>query len=327
MVTCQRALADAAAFIKEHDQFLVVSHIDPDGDATGSALAVAHLLRKLNKSYTVVNEGATPKRFSFLPGYDQIVNLKEQPLAQTFKYVIAVDVADETRMGLIAHLFDEEVFLLNIDHHPTNTHFGQINVICPEAASTTQIIYHLCRQHFPETMHDHLAEALYTGLLTDTGGFRYANTSKSVLEMAASLLEFGFNPSEIARHSLETVTLGHVELLKRALNNLIMAKDNKIAIMMVTEEDLKQSKASREDQDGLASFPIKIDGVEVGIVLKELGSDEIRVSLRSKKQVDVSLLAQQFGGGGHARAAGFTYCGTLEAVKEKLLAELDTLLD
>jgi phosphoesterase RecJ-like protein len=327
METFGHALHEAAKFIKAYDHFLVISHIYPDGDATGSALAMAHLLRKLNKSYTIVNEGASPKRFSFLNGYDHIINLKERPLTQTFDYVIAVDVADEGRMGEIQHLFSNQVRLLNIDHHPTNTRFGHINVVCPQAASTTEIIYHLCQTCFPNVMHDHLAEALYTGLLTDTGGFRYANTTKNVLETAAHLLEFGLNPAEIARHSLETVTSAHVELLKRALNSLTFAYENQVAMMIVNETDLKESQAAPDDQDGLASFPVKIEGVEVGVVFKELKEGEVKVSLRSKARVNVAELAKCFGGGGHARAAGFTYLGSLEEAKANLLAELKPLLN
>ncbi|MDQ0337306.1 phosphoesterase RecJ-like protein [Caldalkalibacillus uzonensis] len=326
MQTYRQALAQASQFIKDHDQFLVVSHVNPDGDATGSVLAVAHLLHFLGKSYMLVNEGASPRRFSFLKGFEQIINLSETPVDQRFRYVIAVDVADQERLGEIGPLFSDDAELLNIDHHPTNTRFGQVNVIQPEAASTTEILYDLCQRHFQQAFAPDLAEALYTGLLTDTGGFRYANTTHKVLEMAADLLTYNLRPAKIAQYALETITTGHIKILKQALDTLTFAYEQQVALMSVSLEAIHQTGVDRDDIDGLVGYPSNIAGVKVGILLKEVEQGQVKVSLRSRDTVNVAEIAQVFGGGGHAKAAGFTYRGTLAEAKQALLAKLEEVL-
>lgn len=196
-----KQLEEAASFIRENDDFLVISHLHPDGDATGSSLAVAHLLHNLGKRYIVANEGSVPKRFSFLTGYEQLINFAEEEPTSKFSTIIAVDIADFERFGGAIPFLAEERKILNIDHHPTNTLFGLVNIIRSTAASTTEILYDLIQHSFSEQLDTKIAEALYTGLLTDTGGFRYSNTTESVLQMAATLLKYGIKPSEIAEYA------------------------------------------------------------------------------------------------------------------------------
>lgn len=326
MDTYEKNLESAVQFIKDNDDFLVISHLHPDGDAIGSSLAVSHLLDKLNKRYTVVNEGASPSRFSFLSKFDQIINLATQSLEKTYQHIIAVDIADYTRFGEATHLFTEKPNILNIDHHPTNTCFGSINLIRADAASTTEILIDLIKTHFPEHMDAHMAEALYTGLLTDTGGFRYANTNHLVLEKAAYLLKYEFNPSKVAEYALETMTASFLRVLKQALSNLSFAYNQKVAILSISKEEMEQVGATRDDVDGLVAYPRNIEGVEVGVLLKEWEHGEVKVSLRSKEFIDVAAIAQKNGGGGHVRASGFTFQGTLAEAEEHILDELKAWL-
>jgi phosphoesterase RecJ-like protein len=323
METYSRDLAEASQFIRNHDDFLVIAHLHPDGDATGSALAVGHLLNNIGKKYTMVNEGDTPLRFSYLSGYDQIINLSQTKLNRTFSAVIAVDVADYKRLGDVEDILSESCAILNIDHHPTNTCFGQINVIRSTAASTTEILFDLISTLFPDELDNKIAEALYTGLLTDTGGFRYSNTTQHVLEMAASLLSFGVKPGEIAEHALETISSAHLKLLKHSIQTLSFAYNEKVAFIAVSTQDMKDSEATKDDVDGLVSYPRNIEGVEVGVLLKEWEEGEVKVSLRSKNEVDVAVLAQKFGGGGHAKASGYSFKGSLSEAKEHLIKELE----
>jgi phosphoesterase RecJ-like protein len=316
-------IEEASRFIKDHDDFLVVAHIHPDGDATGSSLAVAHLLSNLGKRFTVINEGDTPIRFSFLTGFDQIVNLSKTEVDRTFSAVIAVDVADYKRLGDVSRLIKEKSVILNIDHHPTNTCFGQINVIRSTAASTTEILFDLITGHFNGMIDQKIAEALYTGLLTDTGGFRYSNTTQHVFHMASSLLPHGVRPGDIAEVALETISASHLKLLKQSIQSLSFAYDEQVAFITVSAEDMKQTKATKDDVDGLVSYPRNIEGVEVGVLLKEWEAGEVKVSLRSKKFVDVAAIAQKYEGGGHAKAAGYTFYGTLTEAKEQLISELE----
>ncbi|GAA0365407.1 DHH family phosphoesterase [Bacillus horti] len=322
----QHMLEKAAQFIKDNDDFLVLAHLNPDGDAIGSSLATMHLLRSLGKKVHVVNEGECPKRFSFLPGFEEIIDLSKISLNRSFSAVISVDVADEKRFGKIGSVIADDAQILNIDHHPTNTNFGVLNVIQPTAASTTEILFDLITAHFSPQLDSPTANALYTGLLTDTGGFRYANTKQSVLDMAAKLLGYGVQPDQIADYALETVTASHIELLKYALQSLSFHYEGQVAIILVSQEDMKAAGASKDDVDGISSYPRKIEGVEVGALFKEWSEGEVKVSLRSNKYVDVALLAQRNGGGGHAKASGYTFNGNLQAAKEDLLNQLKDII-
>ncbi|MBO8162502.1 MAG: bifunctional oligoribonuclease/PAP phosphatase NrnA [Brevibacillus sp.] len=325
MSAYENALREAVQFMREHERFLIVSHVSPDGDTTSAALATALMLEQLGKSYVIVNEGATPAKFDFLPRFARIVNLAEQPLQETFSHVIAVDAADSRRMGAVSHLFSPDVQLLNIDHHPTNDCFGSLNLIRTDAAATVEIMYDLVEAggfHLDEE----LATCLYTGLVTDTGGFRYANTSAEVMKIASRLLGYGVKPGEIADRCLESITLGHVRLLERTLGSLTLTHGRMVAALKVTRRDLVEAGASSDDLGGLVNYARNIEGVEVGLLLTEVEAGLVKANLRSRRQVDVSKVAKSFGGGGHARAAGYTYHGSIEDALQELLDKLSELL-
>lgn len=326
MDTYLNKLNTAKQFIIENDDFLVISHLHPDGDAIGSSLAVTHLLNNLNKTYTVVNEGECSERFSFLTGFEQIIDVSKHKLNRTFQTIIAVDVADFKRLGDVSHILAEETNVLNIDHHPTNTLFGNINLIRTDAASTTEILFDLIKTCFNEQLDKNVAEALYTGLLTDTGGYRYANTTQSVMEMGAYLLRYDIGPSKIAEYALETISASFLRLLKQSISTLSFAYDHKVAILSVSIQDMEEAEATKDDVDGLVSYPRNIEGVEVGVLLKEWEEGEVKVSLRSKQYVDVAAIAQRNGGGGHVKASGFTFIGTLTEAREHILKELEKVI-
>ncbi|USG67974.1 bifunctional oligoribonuclease/PAP phosphatase NrnA [Brevibacillus ruminantium] len=319
MSNYKRSLEEAAAFMRAHDRYLVLSHVNPDGDATGSALAVAQMLKDLGKSFVVINEGETPEKFSFLPGSSQILNLSVSPLEEIFSAVIAVDCADRSRMGKVEHLFAPDVQLLNIDHHPTNDGFGTLNVIRTEAAATAEILYDLAATA-EFLLQPDLALCLYTGLLTDTGGFRYSNTTPHVMESAARLLTFGVNPGDVAERCLEVITLGHVQVLRRALASLELTHQKLVASVAVSRQDLAEAGANREDAGGLVNYCRNIEGVEVGISFVEADTDVFKVSLRSRSYVNVAEVAQKLGGGGHAKAAGCTVKGPIDTVRKQVLS-------
>jgi len=314
----RESLQEAARFLREHDRFLVLSHVNPDGDATGSALATAMMLEALGKEYIVANEGETPKKFSFLPRFHLLRNLSQQPLNETFSAVIAVDCADRSRMGNVEALFAPGAALLNIDHHPTNDRFGSVNLIDPEAAATAEVLFELA-QAAGISFHEELALCIYTGLLTDTGGFRYANTSPRVMEIAAKLLTYGVKPSEVAERCLEEITYSHVKILRRALQTLTLSHQGKIAAISVRQKDFAETGADREDVSGLVNYCRNIEGVEVGVSFVEAEQEAVKVSMRSRDLVDVSAVAKQLGGGGHKKAAGCTLRGDLEQVKKQVL--------
>jgi len=321
----RRALEEAVSFMREHDRFLIISHVNPDGDTTASALAAALMLEELGKTYVIVNEGETPAKFGFLPRFEQIRNLATDPLAETFSAVIAVDAADSLRMGNVRHLFAPQALLLNIDHHPTNDRFGQINVIRTDAAATAQIMFQLMETGGFACTRE-LAVCLYTGLLTDTGGFRYSNTTSQVMEIAAKLLRHGVNPGEIAERCLEEITLQHVKILRRSLQSLLLSHNNLVASLRVTHQDLVETGASTEDASGLVNYARNIEGVEVGLSFVEAEPGVVKVSLRARKDVDVSLIAKSLGGGGHAKAAGCTLKGNLQECEQQVWAKITEVL-
>lgn len=321
MADYHTALSQAAGFILQNDQFLLVNHVNPDGDATSSLLAMGLILEKLGKQVVMANEGSTPQKFSFLPGAENILNASTNPRKNRFQNIITCDCADFSRVGSLKEWFADDYQLLNIDHHPTNDGFGSLNLVQNRAAATAEIVYDLMKklqfECFPA-----LAKCIYTGLMTDTGGFRYSNTTSHVMEIASDLLAYEVKPNEIADRVLESITRAHLELLKKALTTLEISEEGRMASLSVKVEDMIETGALPEDLDGIVHYARNIEGVEVGILYKEQKDGKVKVSLRSRDYVNVADIALSFGGGGHIRAAGCTFYGTLEEAREAFKAKL-----
>ncbi|WP_124727538.1 DHH family phosphoesterase [Staphylospora marina] len=303
-------------FIERGTRFLVVSHLNPDGDAIGSTLAMGYALRKLGKEVTMVNESPVPDKFLFLPGADEI-RLPEE-VDGMFDTVIALDCADRARIGTAVNLFAESARVANVDHHVTNDLFGDVNVVVPRAAATAEILFDWIDGGAVD-WDDALAGTVYTGLLTDTGGFRYSNATPAVFRKAAKLVETGAHAHRIADLVLETLTMEQIRLIRIALSSLQRSEDGKIAWIRLRREDFEQSGQSRQDVDGIVNYARNIIGVDVGILIRESDAGSVKVSLRSRERVDVGKIAKELGGGGHARAAGFTARGTLDEVEQMIL--------
>jgi phosphoesterase RecJ-like protein len=289
---------------------LVVSHINPDGDAIGSTLAVHRIVESFGKPVTLVNESPIPAKYAFLPGADEIQSASH--MNEQFATVIAVDAADISRIGNCQQLFADDATIINIDHHGTNDHFGTINVIQPDAAATVELLYDWVQQsNIPLT--SELATVLYAGLLTDTGGFRYSNTSPKVLRIAAELMEHGAPAADLADRLLETISLDYVQQLKNALDTIQFACNGKVAYLL----------SDAEDNDGLVNVARNIEGVDVGVLFRPRDEEHVKVSLRSRQFIDVSAIAQSLGGGGHIRAAGCTIKGSCNEVVNIVIKKLE----
>ncbi|WP_442600903.1 DHH family phosphoesterase [Paenibacillus sp. KN14-4R] len=314
-------LQQAAEFLHSHDNFLVVAHVQPDGDAAASTAAMGWMLQQLDKRYTMINEGSIPSKFHFLPGVGEIKEGSTEEASCTFPAIITVDCADFSRIGKVSALFGESYELLNIDHHPTNDCFGSVHLIQPDAAATVEILYDLAIQLKIQPDRD-FANLIYAGLLTDTGGFRYSSTSPKVMRMASELLDLGAQGPELAERLLERMSYEQMVVLQMALPTLAFSPDRKVAWLIATTNLIEASKATVEDLDGLVNYPRNIEGVEVGILFKQRGPNLFKVSLRSAGKVDVAQIAKQYGGGGHVRASGLTLEGDIKEIIAKLLEEV-----
>jgi len=315
-----KQLEEAVAFIKGYSSFLIVSHVNPDGDAISSSSVIAWIIERFNKQAIIINESELPKRLNYLYHYEDILQYSDE-LSLNFDAVIAVDCADDQRMGKVTQLFNANTPILNIDHHATNNFFGKVNIVNADAAATVQILFDLMN-HAKLQIDVQCGIALYTGLITDTGGFRYSNTSPDVMKMASHLLAIGVPGHQLADTLLEKMTIGKLKLLKLALARITFSEDEKIGWVYIQKNDLIDCGAEPEDMEGIVNYVLNVDGVEVGFLLKETKTGAYKASLRSAGKVDVAQVCQNFGGGGHIRAAGCTLGDSIEENIEKLVSEI-----
>jgi phosphoesterase RecJ-like protein len=318
----EQMLEASAHFIRTHDDFVIVSHLNPDGDAISSTCAVGWLLSQLGKRYIMVNEDTIPDKFEYLPGVEALHRFDAEAY-RVFDQgaIISVDCADFSRIGAPSALFKNEIPFLNIDHHPTNDFFGDTHLIRTDAAATAEILFELI-QHLGLTLDGSVSNALYTGIMTDTGGFRYSNTTPNVMQMAATLIASGAQGHILAEKLLESMTYSQLELLKRSLNNLHFREDKRVAWMSVSLADIAATAAVIADLEGLVNYARNVEGVEVGLLFKQQADNAYKVSFRSAGLVDVASIAKSFGGGGHKRAAGASLEGSLEEVQTKVLSAI-----
>ncbi len=307
-------------YIKGSNDFIVTSHISPDGDNIGSTLGIYYSLKKLGKNVYYVLDDNTPQNLKFL--VEDINILKSSEIDLKDYSIIALDCGDKNRICLSDELRDNAKKIVCIDHHASNDSYGDFNYIDVHASSTCELVYNLLVR-FNETQNidfidETTATALYTGLATDTGNFAYSSTNPSSFEMAKELLLKGAKRDMIIQAVFQSNSYNYYKLLGEALNTLDIV-DGKIASIMVTKEMLKRNEISFNDVDGITSYTRDIEGVEVGILIKEKKENEVKVSLRSKNYVDVSLIAQSFNGGGHVRASGCTIYDSVENAKQKVL--------
>ncbi|WAH35364.1 DHH family phosphoesterase [Alicyclobacillus dauci] len=296
--------------------WLIVTHERPDGDALGSALAIAHILDALGKEWTLLVGEVLPERFRFLPMYDRIRFITDGDLG-VFSRVLAVDCADNGRFAPVASALCERAQVVNIDHHQTNPLYGEAACVDPDAAATCELIYHIAK-YLQVPIAEDLAKCLYTGILTDTGGFSYPNTTRTVHQIAAELLECGVQPYDIAEPALEARTRSQMTLLQLALRDMFISNDGRYAFISVDRSMLTLAGASEDDVEGLVAFARSVETVEVGVLLRERPGGSVKASLRSKRHVDVARIAQHFGGGGHARAAGCVLNGPLSVARSQI---------
>ncbi|MDP2981246.1 MAG: bifunctional oligoribonuclease/PAP phosphatase NrnA [Candidatus Omnitrophota bacterium] len=310
--------------IKKFNKFLITSHINPEGDAIGSQIAMACLLRKLGKESVMLDDSPVPALLRFMKGSEDIS--KEMPRDFNFQAVIILDSPDLARIGRANDYIKKDSVIINIDHHISNVNFGKYNWVEPDFSSAGEMVYDLFKAFKIKVDLDE-AIALYTAIMTDTGSFRYSNTVSKTHRIAAELVDIGVKPYEMHTKIYEASSIQDTNLLGEALQTMKLTEDGKIAWLWVTKEMLKKTKASLEGTEGIINFARSIDGVEIAILFRETGTEEkVKVSFRSKGKVDVNKLAGSFGGGGHPTASGCSVFGKLEEVEKKVLEKSEEMI-
>ncbi len=288
-------LKKTAGILNANDSFLILTHRNPDGDTLGSGFALMYILRSLGKTAKVQCCDKIPAKYSYMYSPDDIGE-PDNP------YVVAVDVADEKLLGSVIYEKYQGKVKLCIDHHVSNKEYAE-TLLLRDCAAASEIIFDLANELGVE-IDKRIANCIYTGISTDTGCFRFANVTAYTHEIAAKLIEKGADFVEINKAMFETKTKGYFQLEAKALESLEMYFDGKCAVMTVTQDALKNTGTDESDCDGIAAIPRKIEGVLVGVTVRERTDGTYKVSLRSHAPVDCTKICTEMGGGGHARAAG-----------------------
>jgi bifunctional oligoribonuclease and PAP phosphatase NrnA len=312
------------AELRGHDRFLLTAHEGPDGDALGSLLGMHHLLQKLGKDsvmFLAAKEFPLPIEYRFLP-LEEVFH--EAPADMADRVIVFLDCGNIDRMP-VEFLTEGGHRKLNIDHHHDNTRFGDVNLVCPGASCTAEIVYDLA--HVLGVQIDaEMAMPLYVGLITDTGKFMYENTNAHTHRVAAELIDAGVNVDDTYRRLYEHVPIEKLRLVARALNGIERHCGDRLVTSYITAEDYAATGSGEEMTEGVIDHLRSIDGIKVAAVIRDLGNRgraARKVSLRaSEGDVDVSAIARKQGGGGHKRAAGFSTDLDLPALVEFLCGEV-----
>ncbi len=307
--------------IEQGYSFIVASHVDPEGDAIGASLAVYFALKGLGKKVCVYNETGVPRILKFLPGADQIVTHLDS--VNEYDAIFVVDCGDIDRLGKLKDKL-EKLKIINIDHHSTNSSFGHLNFVDKNAAAAGEVVYDLLKKlGIPITKE--IATNLYTAVVVDTGSFRYASTTPRSFKIAAELLAQGVDPWEVAKNVYENFPYERMKLLGDVLQNMELVKGGLYAFLVVTKEMLSKYNATEDLTEGFVNFGRAVEGVEVSVLFKETGEDQYKLSFRSKGDINVAMIAQSLGGGGHKNAAGCKLKGSLVEVKQKVISAIENV--
>ena len=311
-------LNEIAAKLREWEKITLVSHRAPDGDTLGSAVALGLALRQLGKDVQFLCNDLIPKKFHFLfAPLPEWLERPEDPIAACEgRRIVTVDVADPQLLGDTLMPLAERVSIV-IDHHKMSAEFGKLVYRDSTAAANGEIIYELLRE-LQTDITTEIATALYTAITTDTGCFKYMNTTPHTHEVAAKMMAYGAPAADINRWMFDTISRARVELEKLALETLEFPYDGRLVLMEISREMMKQAGASGEDVEGINSIPRQIDGALVGVTIRERKIGGYKISMRSQPPVDSSVICAKFGGGGHAGAAGCVFSDSLESVKKQL---------
>lgn len=298
---------ECAKLLLQQNNILILTHAHPDGDTLGSGFALCRALMQIGKKARVINDDEIPKKYNYL--FDDIEFEDFEP-----SYIVAVDVATENLLGSLQDKYAGKIDLC-VDHHLTNTEFAK-KLLLRDYPAACEIIYMLINE-MGVKIDKKIADCLYTGISTDTGCFRYASTTAQSYRIAAELIELGADNGKINRAMFETKTKTYVALEKLALNNMKMFCNDRVAVITVTQDMYAKTGSNEQETEALAPLTRQIEGVEIGITIREKANKTCKASIRTYESVNAADLAKNFGGGGHAQAAACRFdCSVDEALEQ-----------
>ncbi|MBI5266751.1 MAG: bifunctional oligoribonuclease/PAP phosphatase NrnA [candidate division Zixibacteria bacterium] len=307
--------------VERSSHVLVVSHVDPDGDALGSQLAMGQYLRDLGKTIHLMRDSQIPDKYAFLPGVEQIMPANSFPKGLAIDTAIILECPTLERVGSAAEFLTDRTTVISIDHHRDSMAFGAINWVDIGASSVGEMVsdYFGMVGYVPSR---DVATQLYTAILTDSGRFRYQSTTAHTMRVAASLMEAGADPRWICDQVYYNMRPTTIKLIGRVLNTVEFHDSGRICMLTLTKEMFASTGAEEPESDGLVDFTMANRGVVAGILLKEANSSGTKVSLRSSNGVNVSAIAAEYGGGGHFNAAGCTIPKPMAEVRVDMIKRL-----
>lgn len=315
---------DIANTLKGSSNIALVSHVMPDGDSIGSMLAVYNALGRIGKKVDVYSSDIVPNIYSFLPGYGCIKDCCEI-LKERYDVLVILDCGSKDRTGMCSKLWDQACTIINIDHHATNSFFAGLNLVDTNASATGELIYQIIKLMGLDILKDE-AICIYTAILTDTGCFRYSNTTSITHEIAGNLVNTGIDFGKVHDLIYRNFEFNNIRALGKALSGIELFNDGQIALMQFLQNDYKSFGFRDINTSDFIDYARDINSVEVAVFVKEILPGEFKVSFRSKYYVDVRSICEKFDGGGHTKAAGCTMNGTIENIKKMILQELKSVI-
>jgi bifunctional oligoribonuclease and PAP phosphatase NrnA len=310
---------------EQSDDFLLTSHMDPDGDSIGSLIGLADFLEKLGKRVVIFNEGRLPAKYKFLdPG--RKINFAKSEIGFEPKVAIVLECPEYERIGFVQELINESMTVVNVDHHPRNRMYGAFNYVDESACAVAEILYEIIKIN-GHKITARTAEAFYAAVASDTGRFKFTNTDSKCFKTASELAEAGANPKVIADKLFSSYSSGAIKLLGHLLQSLEMKADGRVCILKLRLADLQKYNVMVEDTEGIVDYSLIIEGVKIGLFFKERDAATVKVSMRSQNGIDISTFAINKGGGGHANAAGFTINLPLDETVRQVVDEVTEFLN
>jgi bifunctional oligoribonuclease and PAP phosphatase NrnA len=320
-MTINPPIQDIAHAIRSRQRFVLSSHSRPDGDSIGSQLAMVYALRALGKEAIAVNADPAPPPLMQFPGVPEI---RIAPTVDgEFDAAIIMECSDLARTGVSGL---DRSFVINIDHHPGNTGFGQLMWFDSSAAACGEMVFDLVKA-LGVPLSREIATHVYLAILTDTGSFHYSSISPRTFEICRETIEAGVDPVLVARNVYDSNSMGRLKLFGAVLSAMQIDGTGRIAIVYLDHEMAREAGGTYEDTEGLINLPLTVKEIEAVVFFKQTEGEQYRVSLRSKGDIDVGGVAKSFGGGGHKNAAGCTVSGAIDALQKLFIAKIEDAID